>query len=74
MSRQKGESARLTRQLSIRVTEDEYAQIERMAQADERLLTDMARLTFRDGLPVRIDKLRARGVEIPDEPDDDTPA
>lgn len=54
----------MTRQLSIRVTEDEYAQIEHMAQADERLLTDMARLVFREGLPIRIDKLRARGVTI----------
>lgn len=51
MPRRKGGSEQLTRQLSIRVTEDEYALIMELADLAERQPTDVARRAFRRGLP-----------------------
>jgi len=45
------DSNHLTRQLSIRVTEDEYALIMELADLAERQPTDVARRAFRRGLP-----------------------
>jgi len=75
MPTEREEGRRLSRQFTIRVTEEEYTHVERLAQADERQVTDMARRIFRDGMPVHTEKMRARGVSIPedvtgdDEPD-----
>ncbi len=55
------------KQFTIRVTADEYERVEQMAKGDERQVTDMARRIFRDGFPVRISKLRARGISIPED-------
>jgi hypothetical protein len=55
----------LTRQITFRLTEDEYSQLEDLAHADERLLTDTARRIFRRGLPLEAAALRARGVVPP---------
>jgi hypothetical protein len=57
----------LTRQITFRLTEDEYSQLEDLAHADERLLTDTARRIFRRGLPLEAAALRARGVVPPSE-------
>jgi len=67
MTGKKEEDARLSKQFTIRVTAGEYERVEQMAKADERQVTDMARRIFRDGFPVRIGKLRARGVSIPED-------
>lgn len=64
MSEQSEESGRLSKQLSIRVTEEEYNLVHRMAKADARKAMDMGRKIFRRGLPLEEDDLRARGFDL----------
>lgn len=66
MPRARWESERLSKQVSIRMTEEEYAEIERLAEADERSVTEIARRAFRQGLPAVVDNLRARGIKVED--------
>jgi len=75
MPRKKGGNEQLTRQLSIRVTEEEYALIMELADLVERQPTDVARRAFRRGLPTeeRIGREQARvaGTSSSEGDDDD---